>query len=53
MLATEQPSRLKTELRQKPSKDIKTMNSCQNTTESSVKATNGSELYLLNAHGTK
>jgi len=34
-------------------KESKTMNSCRNTTESSVKATNSSGLYMHNDNGTK
>jgi hypothetical protein len=37
---------LKTKLRQELTKDTKTMYSCRITTESSLKATNGSGLYL-------
>ena len=40
-------------LKQKLAKDINTTNSCQNTTGSSVNATNGSRLYLLNDNEAK
>ncbi len=40
-------------LTQKLAKNINTTESCWNTTESSVKATNGSGLYLHNGNETK